>query len=206
MAFKAILIDWPLNVCSRAHLKINKINRPTRHNLASKFVNRKVLRKLNKYLSTHKWKEIVCFRQSVEVWKIESERNKFVQIKQLHPTPPLGIKGWLLYRVSFWYNNVIINNKVKICTLTELRHHDHFRSPTMTYLGHQVPIQSQQIYFLQTFIFFAFYAIFSYFQENCWSNDENFNLETFVLVANALWTRDIWNCEKYDWIRAPYVT
>ena len=105
----------------------------------------------------------------------------------------------------FWYNNIVVNNKVKICTLTELRHHDHFRSPTMTYLGHRVLIQSQQIYFLQTFIIFAFYTIFSHFQENCWYNDENFNLKTFVSVANALWTRDIRNCEKYDWIRAPYV-
>ena len=29
----------------------------------------------------------------------------------------------------------------------------------MTYLGHQVPIQSQQIYFLQTLTIFAFYTI-----------------------------------------------
>ena len=105
-----------------------------------------------------------------------------------------------------WYNNIIVNNKVKRCTLTELRHHDHFRSPTMTYLGHQVPIQSQQIYFLQTFMIFAFFTIFSHFQEKCWYNDDNSNLKSFVVVANALWTRDIWNCEKYDWIRAPYVT
>ena len=75
----------------------------------------------------------------------------------------------------------------------------------MTYLGHQVPIQSQQIYFLQTFIFFAFYTFFSHLQENCLYKDEHFNLKTFVLVANALWTRDIWNSEKYDWIRASYV-
>ena len=37
--------------------------------------------------------------------------------------------------------------------------YDHFRLPTMTYLGHQVPIQSHQIYFLQTLIIFAFYTI-----------------------------------------------
>ena len=76
----------------------------------------------------------------------------------------------------------------------------------MTYLGHRVPIQSQQIYFLETFIIFAFYNIFSHFEQNCWYDDDNFNLKTFVLVANALWNRDIWKCEKYDWIRAPYVT
>ena len=59
----------------------------------------------------------------------------------------------------------------------------------MIFLGHQVPIQSQQIYFLQTFTIFAFYTIFSHFQENCWYNDENFNLNNFVVVANALWIR-----------------
>ena len=75
----------------------------------------------------------------------ESEINKFVRINKLELPPPLGNKGWLLYRVYLWYNNIIVNNKVKICTLSELRHHDHFRSPTMTYLGHRVPIQSQQI-------------------------------------------------------------
>ena len=74
----------------------------------------------------------------------------------------------------------------------------------MTYFEHQVPIQSRQIYFLQTFTIFAFHTISSYFQENCGYNDENFNLNNFVVVANALWIRDIWNCEKYDWIRAPY--
>ena len=56
----------------------------------------------------------------------------------------------------------------------------------MTYLGHRVPIQSQQIYFSQTFIIFAFYNIFSQFEQNCWYDDDNFNLKTFVLVANAL--------------------
>ena len=76
----------------------------------------------------------------------------------------------------------------------------------MTYLGPRVPIQSQQIYFLQTFIISAFYNIFSHFEQNCWYDDDNFNLKTFVLVANALWNRDIWKCEKYDWIRAPYVS
>ena len=56
----------------------------------------------------------------------------------------------------------------------------------MTYLGHRVPIQSQQIYFLQTFRIFVFFPIFSHFQENCLYNDENFKLKTFVLVANVL--------------------
>ena len=131
--------------------------------------------------------------------------NKLVRIKNSIP-PPLEIKGWFLYRVYLWYNIIIVNNKVKRCTLTELRHHDHFRLPTMTNLWHQVPIQSQQIYFLQTFIIFSLFTIFSHFRKKCWYNNENFNLKTFVFVANALWTRDIWNCEKYDWIRAPYVS
>ena len=196
MAVKAILIDWPLNVCSRAHRKIN-----TTPNLASEFIDRKVLRKWNKYLSPHTNGK--RYFAPGGVWKSESEINKFVRIKKLHP--PLEIKGWLLYRVYLWYKIIIVNNKVKIYTLTELRHHGHFRSPTMTYLRHQVPIQSQQIYFLQTFIIFAFFTIFSHFREKYWYNDENFNLKTFVFVTNALWTEDIWNCEKYDWIRAPYV-
>ena len=156
----------------------------------------------------HTAKSILDLIRHLNLRTEKFKKLKFNKLKEYfpHPPPPLEIKGGFLYRVYLWYNNIIVNNEVKMCTLTELRHHDHFRSPTMTYLGHQVPIQSQQIIFLQTFLIFAFYTIFSHFQENCWYNDENFHLKTFVLVANALWTRDIRNCEKYDWIRAPYVS
>ena len=61
----------------------------------------------------------------------------------------------------------------------------------MTYLGHQVPIQSQQIYFLQTLIFFCFlYHFLSFSKELLIQRKlhamQNFHLKTFVLVANAL--------------------
>ena len=173
---------------SKAHLKIN-----TRPNLASKFVDRKVLRKLNKYVSPHTNGN--KYFASGKVWNLKDWKwNKYNCPNKKTPSappPPLEIKECLLNLVYVWYNNIIVYSKVEICTLTELRHHDHFRSPTMTYLGHQILIQSQQIYFLQRFIFFYFHTIFSHFQENCWNNDENSNLKAFVLVANALWTRDI---------------